>query len=121
MKRDMDVVRKMVLALRDANEPISGISDINEHQFAYHAQLLEEAGLVRAALSPDTGKAMARKAILHRLTWDGQDFADAILDDTVWKRAKENVLKPAGSWTFSVLLEYLKYEIKRRIPGLEMP
>ena len=36
---------------------------------------------------------------------------------SLWRKAKDNVLKPAGSWTFGVLLEYLKSEITGRLPS----
>lgn len=49
--------------------------------------------------------------LIWRLTWSGQDFAQSIMDDTLWRKAKENVLKPLGSWTFAVLGDYLNGEI----------
>jgi hypothetical protein len=36
-------------------------------------------------------------------------------DDTVWKKAKEHVLKPGASWTFDILKEWLKAEAKSRL------
>ena len=57
-------------------------------------------------------------ALIWRLTWAGQDFADAISSDTLWCKAKENVLKPAGSWTFDVLKEWLKAEILQGLPTI---
>ena len=51
-------------------------------------------------------------AVVFRLTWSGQEFADAIANATLWDRAKTVVLKPAGAWTFGVLLDFLKSEIK---------
>jgi len=71
--------------------------------------------MVEAALMPDNGKEPAIMARVFRLTWNGQDFADAATDDTIWKKAKEKVLQPASSWTFALLLEYLKAEIKAKL------
>jgi DNA-binding transcriptional ArsR family regulator len=121
MTRNMDTIRKIVLAVREAEGIVSHneLSDITEQEFSFHAQLLDEAGLVYAALSPEQGKKPAKHAIIFRLTWAGHDFADSIVDDTLWRKAKENVIKPTASWTFSILIEYLKLEIRRRIPGLE--
>jgi Hypothetical protein (DUF2513) len=118
MKRDMDIVRKIVLAVRGAPDVVNSVEGVSTEEFAFHAQLLEEAGLVTVALQGGE-KRIARAAVIFRLTWAGQDFADSIIDDTLWKKAKENVLKPSASWTFGILVEYLKVEIKTRIPGLD--
>lgn len=118
MHRDMDVIRKIVLAVRAAPDVVNSVEGISREDFAYHAQLLEEAGLVSAAIQGQ-GKRIAEAAVIFRLTWAGQDFADTIVDGTLWNKAKENIIKPSASWTFGILLEYLKFEIKRNIPGLD--
>lgn len=115
MKRDMDITRTIVFAVRDSSVPVSGVQGIPPEVFAYHAQILEEAGMVEASLLPDDGKRPATVADIFRLTWDGQDFADAAADDTVWNNAKDKILKPAASWTFAMLLEYLKVEAKAKL------
>ena len=118
MHRDMDIVRRIVLAVRQAEGPLNSVDGVSEQQFAFHAQLLDEAGLAQATLMGGP-KRIASSAIIYRLTWEGHDFADSIVDDTIWEKAKEHVIKPAASWTFGVLLEYLKFEIRRRIPGMD--
>ena len=120
MKRDMDIIRKIILATRNSEtpHPLSGVEGISNDDFAQHVQLLEEADLVKAAINGgDSRPAFA--AVIYRLTWSGHDFADAIAEDSVWQKAKENVLKPTASWTFGILLDYLKVEISSRIPGLD--
>ena len=120
MHRDMDIIRQIVLAVRDAPGAISRIDGIDDKTYLVHAQLVVEAELVegrvmRSGITPGVPGAV----MLMRLTWVGHDFADSIVDDTLWKKAKDNVLKPSASWTFGILVEYLKAEIKRRIPGLD--
>ena len=44
-------------------------------------------------------------------------FLQAMTDNKIWKSAKEHILKPGVSWTTSLLLEWLKLEARRRIPG----
>lgn len=119
MKRDMDLIRRIVLALDDHSEagnPLGGLDEVESATFSYHAELLIEAGLAVGS----TQKFMDghSDAWLWRLTWQGHDFADAVRSDTIWKAALDNVIKPSASWTFGVLLEYLKQEIRHRIPGL---
>lgn len=117
MKRDMDIIRRIVLATRDTDGPVARIDGIDAETFAAHVQLLDEAGLVKTSLKGDEKKA-ADLVILWRLTWAGHDFADAITNETLWQKAKDNVMKPAASWTFGILLEYLKSEIGRNLPTL---
>jgi SPP1 gp7 family putative phage head morphogenesis protein len=40
---------------------------------------------------------------------------DASRDSRIWKLAKEKVLMPGASWSFGILLEYLKAEAKRTL------
>ncbi len=118
MHRDMDIIRKIVLAVREAPSVVNSVDGVSTDDFAHHAQLLEEAGLVIAAIQGG-GKQIAKAVVIFRLTWSGQDFADSIIDDTLWKKAKDNVIKPSASWTFGILLEYIKVEIRSKIPGLD--
>ena len=116
MKRDMDVVRKIVLALRDSDRAMSKLEGLDEAQYLMHAQLLIEADLAHGAVAKSgSSTAHAAAVILFRLTWAGHDFADAIVDDTLWKKAKDSVIKPGAAWTFGVLGEWLKVEIKARL------
>lgn len=117
--RDMDVIRAMVLASAASNTPLHGVEGVSEGDFAAHAELLDEAGLAKCLIgyNNESGPTIADDAVVLRLTWSGFDFAQSIIDDTVWNRVKDDVLRPAGSWTFEVLLEYLK---RAALSGLGM-
>lgn len=117
MQRDMDVVRRIVLALRDVDHPVDRLDGIDQEAYLMHAELLIEANLAQgtAVRTMDNRKSWPSQVMLTRLTWAGHDFADSVVEDTIWKKAKENVLKPAGSWTFGLLTEYLKAELKMRL------
>lgn len=49
--------------------------------------------------------------------WAGCEFVDAIRDDTLWQKAKVNVLRPGMSFTFDVLKDWLKTEITQGFPA----
>ena len=115
MKRDMDIVRQIVLTLRNSDKSISSIPNIAEDVFIEHAQEIIEAGLAEGKIHPSGRKQGTDFVTLFRLTWAGQDFADSIIEDTVWNKVKENILKPSASWSFEILIESLKSELKRRI------
>lgn len=111
MHRDMDIIRTILLAVANSNTPVSTVENVSPELFSAHAQWLKEAGLVMVALQPDDNRP-AIKATIFRLTWAGCDFVDAIKDDTIWAKAKANIIKPAASWTFDILLDQLKLIIK---------
>ena len=117
MKRDMDLVRRIVLAVADLpyGESLRKLNDVSEDEFVTHVAWMLEAGLVKAQVQEGAGS-FAKFAVVHRLTWSGCEFADAVVNDTMWSKAKENVLKPGMSFTFDVLKEWLKAEITQGLP-----
>ncbi|MEG1971299.1 MAG: DUF2513 domain-containing protein [Burkholderiaceae bacterium] len=113
MKRDMDLIRQILLAARECQGPLKELPGVEQATFDYQVGLLNEAGFVVASVREDHG--VFKTALLWRLTWSGEDFACSLIDDTLWKKAKEAVLKPTASWTFDVLKAYLSSEISRRL------
>jgi predicted transcriptional regulator len=119
MKRDMDLVRKLLKILQDNDDPygVDGIPEIEgypKEQLSYHICILVEAGLIQA-------KSIEQLSIGHddyfgiKLTWQGQDFINAAEDDTIWEKAKEKLIKPGVSFTFDLLKEYLKVKAKEKL------
>jgi hypothetical protein len=108
MKRDMELIRYILLQ-QEAEQPIVG-----EHaEVVYHIALLKEAGFVNAVVRNDHLGIPSDAKILN-LTCAGHDFLDAARDDKIWRMAKEKFIKPGVSWTFSILLEWLKQEARQR-------
>lgn len=111
MLRDMDLIRRIALTVGDApyGEQIKGLDGVNNEIFTLHVEWMKEAGLIKATvIEPMSGPSTA---IIQRLTWDGCEFVDSVRSDTLWKKAKENVIKPTGSFTFSLLREWLAHEM----------
>lgn len=120
MERDMEIVRRIALetAKLPMGDSLQALAGVHPHVFAAHAQWMDEARLVHAALSPKDSKAHAQHAMVWRLTWQGCEFADSIRDETLWAKAKETVIKPGLSFSFDVLREWLKTEITQGFPTL---
>jgi len=104
MKRDMDLVREILLAIEsfpfdgDAHEIlIQGRSQI---EISYHLKILCEAGLVDAL---DASSMDGPLFIPRSLTWSGHEFLDASRDPSRWAQAKALMVKAGGSLTFEVL------------------
>lgn len=119
MKRDMDIVRKIILATEDMpyGGQLKAIDGVEENVFVTHVIWLKEAGLIEASALAGSGS-MAKYAIVTRLTWDGCEFAAAIADETLWAKARDNVFRPGISFTFDVLKEWLKSEITQGFPSI---
>jgi hypothetical protein len=118
MKREMDLIRQ-ILQSAEALEFVDGepyerywARTPNE---AYQIALMNDAGLVDAHI--DTANGIPSGASITRLTWAGHDFLDSSRDSKIWKMAKEHVIKPGASWTFSLLSEWLKQQARQGVFG----
>ena len=117
MNRDMDAIRQIVITTKKSDSIVREIDGMPDDVFKFNAMLLIESGLALGKCNPNSssGNPVPIAVLIFRLTWKGFDFADSIKDDDIWAKAKENILKPAGSWTFEIFTEYLKYEIKTKL------
>lgn len=82
--------------------------------------LLQEAGGVAQAgliIAADIGGSFAVTplAMPISITWEGYEFLNASRDSGLWQKAKEKVIGPAAGVSFTLLLEWLKEEGKRRL------
>jgi len=111
MKRDMDLIRRMALAVADLphDQTLRYLDGVDWQDFSLHATWMQEAGLIDADFIQSTDASPVGE--IYRLTWEGCEFVDAVRDDTLWNKAKERVLKPASSFTFGVMRDWLKAEI----------
>lgn len=119
MKRDMDVVRQILIAT-EALPPGQGLDrmdGLDPAIFVHHVVLMKDGGLIEASAQVGRGS-FANFAIVQRMTWSGQDFLDAARDDTLWQKAKVNVMRPGLSFTFDVVKDWLKTEITQGFPTM---
>lgn len=119
MKRDLELVREILLWMENLPEGSAAnqepmIPERTSEEIGFHAHLMEQAGLITAA---DIGGSFAvtPAAMPLSITWKGYEFLDASRDSGLWEKAKKNVLGPAASVSFAVLLEWLKAEAKQRL------
>jgi hypothetical protein len=119
MKRDMDLVREILIAIEDA--PFDGgplrlmpPANYSPDQVAYHIMLLHQAGLIFAF---DFSTDVAPDWRPGYLTWEGHEFLNAARDGGRWSRAKTLVLEKGGGLVFEILKEALVYEMKKRVFG----
>jgi hypothetical protein len=110
----MDLVRLLLLEVEGGEAP-AALAFYPEEEIVYNSALMIEAGLIKGQTVYDAAVGRVTGTIMERLTREGHDFLDAARNETAWNKAKEKVLKPGLSWTFSILLEYLKAEARAQM------
>lgn len=89
MTRDMELVRKILLAVAANERPLDSmmvrIASYSPEQISEHIRLLCEARLLEgtALLGPDRRQRWNDL----RLTWWGHDFIDCARNETIWRTA----------------------------------
>lgn len=106
MKRDMDLVRRILIEAQKADQHIDIESLVcDKHPLpvmAYHVELMAVHGLLDAKVDKSWGGGSTGGTI-EGLTWDGCDYLDAIRDDRVWSRTKKVVREAVGDTTLSTI------------------
>ena len=111
MRRDMDLVREILLAIeKNEKDPLGWIDlelpNRSRKEVAYHVMLLHQAGLVTAkdlcTNGPD-GFDWRPKS----LTWQGHEFLEAARNDTIWHKAVGKMVEVTGGVSLDVLKDLL--------------
>jgi hypothetical protein len=120
MKRNMELVRALLLKIEAAAGPADLRRLVNEDEFpeaAYHIKMLHEAGYV-SGVSGGGGRVWANL----ELTWVGHEFLDTLRDPTVWERTKVSAAALGGvgvDLLLGIAKAYLKSEAHKRL-GLDL-
>jgi Hypothetical protein (DUF2513) len=117
MKRDMDLIRELLLKLDDEHldgnvysvKPDGlGIEGRSYDELSYHLILLIDAGLL------DGERELSGQFTLRNITWKGHDFLDSVRDPKVWAKTKDGALA-AGGFTVDLLVDLAKGLVKKQI------
>ncbi|OXN01222.1 DUF2513 domain-containing protein [Bifidobacterium vansinderenii] len=106
MRRDLDLVRTILKTCADSPEPVGARVFVDDtHSFdlvAYHVQIMQSAGLIEANIIRTFDGGIVRADILS-LTWEGNDFLDAVRSDTIWSKTKQKIATTVGSVAFELV------------------
>jgi uncharacterized protein DUF2513 len=109
MTRDMDLVRKILLAMEAEPGGYApqglAIEGYDEHTIGHHCWLMNQAELIIADDVTSQGD-NAPTAIPTTITWHGHEFIAATREPSIWNRALA-ITKRAGGATFPVLMKVL--------------
>lgn len=115
MKRDMDLIRLLLLDVEGEGKP--DLSAYTEEQKVYHLALLIEADLVEGAVLHDS---QGFPAGVHatKLAWEGHEFLDAARNDTIWRKTLEKV-KGAGATVSMSILKQMLAKVAKDYLGID--
>lgn len=117
MKPDFDLVRAVLLAVGDGEDPGRGFACLDvpgwpREEVSRHVGFLHEAGLVDAVnLSPSNGCRWAP----GRLTRRGREFLALARDDGLWKKAEKKLGKKNS---FLGVLKQMLFDLVTSVFGL---
>ncbi|MEI2766982.1 MAG: DUF2513 domain-containing protein [Nitrosomonas sp.] len=106
MKRDMELVRKILFFLEERTEfkaelafPIDGY---DRRVVMYHLLLLGQAGLVDFEPEKTKNGRVIRAHVLG-LNWAGHEFLDAVRSEKVWRKLVKYAKDKGGALPFDLL------------------
>tara|TARA_R110002072_G_scaffold163702_1_gene316536 strand:+ start:76 stop:459 length:384 start_codon:yes stop_codon:yes gene_type:complete len=125
MKRDMDLIRTILLEAEKVSErnivrrqkPFE-VKVASEAVLLDHMNLMQNAGL----LSNFRNQFGDEQKDSLSITWAGYEFLETVRDDEIWREAK-NVAQKAGGFSIEILGEIAKGLIKtqiKRLTGVEI-
>jgi hypothetical protein len=108
LKRDLNLVRKILLEIEKKEEPmgwiIPEIEVYSKSEICYHIKILAEADYIDAC---DNSTPTSFEWAAKNLTWEGHEFLDASRNETIWKKAKSIIQEKMGTASFDVLKSLL--------------
>jgi hypothetical protein len=122
MRRDDDLIRKLMLDLEVANSRVFHTHEVpsyTQDQVAYHLALILKGGLAEGSEprypSDGSDPTIPVAVFVSRLTPDGHDFIAEVRDDTVWAKVKERIAKVGGSVSLEMLKQVAGAVVKQMI------
>src|SRR5260221_12779162 len=94
MKRDLDLIRRILLALEEENSEL--LTPDNQELVCHHVQLLVDAGYVEGRVRWDR-ESNPRGYVVQRITMNGYDYLDSVRDPKVWNETKSVLEKFGGA------------------------
>jgi hypothetical protein len=119
MKRDMELIRKILLAVEDSKDASRRgfrpeIDGYEDEVIQAHVGLLWNKGLLKAM---DGSSRDGESYIITGLTWEGYDFIEAARNEAVWRKAIHVVMEKGGGITLEIMSQLLKKLLQQHVLG----
>lgn len=129
MKRDMDLVRKILFAMEESNQVLYSsnsppkIDGYSRDEIVYHMRIMSQSNLlayekevdIREYSSGVRGQPNTKHKIISEffsISWQGHEFLDALRSDTIWQKVKDTMAN-AGGFVLEIAISIGKEYIKR--------
>lgn len=121
MKRDLDLIRKILLKIENfnVNEPLAviKIEGYESDEIAYNISLLKNAEFIEGEILYEMGSVIPSAYVIFGMTWDGHDFLDACRNEGIWEKAKEKLRTIGNDVPIEVIKAVLIDIMKKQLIG----
>lgn len=124
MKRDMDLIRHLLLFLDEKPDPSMimaediPIEGFSRSEIQYHLNLMFQAGLLNGETVRSTTSDRLISVLPFDLTWQGHEFLESVRDPEIWRQAKSGASKAGTAsidFIWGVAKAILRNAIRDRI------
>jgi hypothetical protein len=113
MKRDMDIIRDLLLWMEEQPEHMFLYGELPEFGPNYatiaHAQMLLSGGYLEQSQQQTL-----------RISWEGHEFLEKVRDPEVWTKTKAGAAK-VGSWSIKLLGDIATGYVRAKAGELGLP
>jgi hypothetical protein len=119
MKRDMDLVRSILLEIEKQTSGFAfeapKVSEYSKEKIVYHLYIMIQGGLLEAQPTQTAAAIIPMDFSYINLTWLGHEFIDNARDEGVWKKAKTIVAEKVGTISVGIMIQLLASLAKNHI------
>ena len=118
MKRDMDLIRTLLIQIEESASPTSLGNLVTQNpgvkfpELQYNLKQLYDAEYIEGVYTAFASGGFDLLRI--ELTWKGHDFIDSVRDDEVWAKTKKGAEEARG-FTIDLLKDLAKGLVKKKI------
>ena len=115
MKRDMDLIRNLLMRIEEFPSKIDDNYDYTmnfkgykNQEINFHLNLLKDAVYIDGIIQKSIiNKHISINYETLELSWKGYEFLDLARDNTIWKKAKKTIADKIQTGSFEVLMAVL--------------
>lgn len=121
MKRDMDLVRLILLEIEEEYQSTAlinlSVDGYDLETVAYHCKIMYQAGLIDHYQAEYAGDGLYMFAV-GSLTWEGHDYLDKVRDDSLWGKTKDAITKKGLPLVFDTIKAVANAFISAAVEGI---
>lgn len=120
-RRDMDLIRKILLKLEQKNTPKPwtsvSVQGYDNDTVKYHIVLLAQAGFIdfEASRSTSNPNRIIDVNEVFWLTWDGHEFLDLARNETIWRKVAGKFASEGVGLALEILKPAMRAEIQNTL------